>query len=167
MKIREPGAWQGMDYGPAIEAIRVAGLPADIPPGELIRALARAGVLVVAEYYVPSPDELFGIYSAVGRELSRGMGGQLRWVMCRETHDALMRRHGAQRAAVPVDIRRYWPATELAEPVPEPESVAVADADYSTTQARLFGIPVRIDPAARRPLLEIDDSAWATPKEPE
>lgn len=150
----EPGRWEGPDDFVALYAVRPE--VDKTTAAAVLDDLARGGLLVTTRYYVPSPAELYDMYGGIGRDLYRGMRGNLRWVMCRETHDALWRRHRDQRAAVPPDIRRLW---SLGMEWAEPETVAVVDVDFRTQFAYLFGIPIRIDPAARSPLLEIDSEA--------
>lgn len=100
----------------------------------IIRVLSKVGLLVSSAYYVPSVGELFD--SADEMHYT----SRYRWVMCSETWTDLWRAHAGQRA------RLAWPVGD--KPA---EDVFIVDAVGN----QLLGIPVRIDPAARRPMWEV------------
>lgn len=121
------------------------------------RALAALqDMIVVSPFYVPTSDELFSQYGTLGYAYLRGRI-DVRWVMCAETHDALWRRYNTVRYPVPDDRIPFV----MAEVSPSPELVAfevrtVMERNRKWTEpGQLFGIPIRIDPAARTPMFEI------------
>lgn len=144
------GNWFGTYHAQAVAALYDEQVPSWLAEA-LAKKLARAGVLVSSAYYVPDIQELYGLMKTWSHHMNRGTKGA-RWVMCRETHDALGRIHGDRR--VPRTPVLAFIA-EGAEP-PEPESPINV---ISMRPARLFDIEVRIDPAARSPLFEVDSEA--------
>ena len=154
----EPGHWEGPDDTATVEALMSAGLPWGGYLNEVLIELEQAGLLVRKRYYVRSPRELYTLYSSIGMHLHRGMNGALRWVMCRESYEAVLLRERDRRAVVASDIRATW-LSMTGDVLPATEPVPVANVDFRTQTAYLFRIPVRIDPAARSPLLEIDTEA--------
>ncbi len=149
----EPGHWEGPENFSALYGVRPE--IARSTAAAVLEDLARAGLLVTTRYYVPSPGELYDLYGAISHELHRGLKG-VRWVMCRETHDAIWRRERNRVAALPRAVQAWFAETP---PWSAVDTVNVVDVDYRAQTARLFGIPVRIDPAARSPLIEIDTEA--------
>lgn len=115
--------------------------------------LARAGLLVMGGYYVPSPDELRFAYARIS-DAGLRKWVNLRWVMCPETLSALVKTYGGQRHPRPVDYAFNWPP-ELS--LGEVEMVDVVSQAIGDSQMpALFGIRIRVDPAARHPMFEVD-----------
>jgi hypothetical protein len=112
---------------------------------ELIDKLKASGLIVEAPFYVPDMEELWGMKRKWSYYRAQGMEGA-RWVMCRETGEALARKYATTRTVTPFEFDG-----------PDPREIGVVgrwDGNYT-----LFGVPVRIDPAARSPLFEIDTPA--------
>lgn len=130
---------------------------------EMIDKLKASGLIVDAPFYVPDMGELFGLKRTWSYYLDQGMEG-VRWVMCRETVDALVRKYDQVRSAPPQAVDFELSADGAAARAASASlGLAVVTAPrsglYPSTQYTLFGVPVRIDPAARSPLFEID-SEW-------
>jgi hypothetical protein len=103
---------------------------------------ALRNMLVPGSYYVPTMDELWRDYNRLGMAHLHGRI-RVRWVMCQETHDALAARlRGVVFAVVP-----DFALNDDAEPPPTPRELM--------QPGSLFGIPIRLDPAARKPMFEI------------
>lgn len=133
----------------------------------LIDALTASGLIVRTDFYIPDPDELLGMMHRWQYHLRQGMQG-CRWVMCRETVDALAEKYALNRTMTPtprtfdIGFWRDGPGTELPTAALEMEAVQVMESRrYWSGQDMLFGVPIRIDPAARSPLFEIDTPATA------
>jgi hypothetical protein len=137
------GRWHQPDNATVIAHLaREFGL-AD--PAAFVAALELRGLVVRAPFYVPDVDELYVRY----RRLSNVAAAErphVRWVMCHETYGELARLHNGGR--VPPSYARESSYTVI-EPAPG-------------GTVNLFGIPVRLDPAARSPLFEIDSDATLT-----
>lgn len=157
---RGPVGWQPSTNNPAIRALEEAGVV-----GEqllvVLQALIDARLLVSAGYYIPTFAELRRDYNTLGEAYLNGRL-MVRWVMCRETHDALMARYDQTRYPVP-------PRTPLASAAVDPSS-EVLEFEVRTVMERnrrwtdpgmLFGVPIRIDPVARRPVFEIIEEGGA------
>ena len=150
--------WHSPRHDRAREALRAAGFP----PGhvdQVVALLVAARVLVDAPYYVPPIDDLYRGYAALGTAYIRGLI-PVRWVMCGETHDALARQYGAERYYQPATSVRTAGLATGPDGLPTPEALAghidiVMRRKTWTDPSKLFGIPIRIDPAARRPMFEI------------
>lgn len=95
------GQWRN----PSDEAALTALADLDIRGPEasrIIAALGAARVLVRERYYVPDFSELLGTYRTIAYRFGKNMSEVgLRWVMCRETHDALVEQFSQTRAAPP------------------------------------------------------------------
>ena len=130
---------------------------------ELIDKLKASGLIVDAPFYVPDIDELFDLKRTWSFYLARGMEGA-RWVMCRETLEALAKKYRDTRTASPQEFDKDFWAEGAGSQLPtaalgmEVEMV-MESRRYWSDQATLFGVPIRIDPAARSPLFEIDTPA--------
>jgi hypothetical protein len=146
----------------------VLGSPAFAVPadkqGPLVLALRESGFLVESAYYVPTPDELFDMYRQLAEADYHGGGranrSWLRWVMCGETQLELYRRHGQTRAIHTPNLSLFLDGGELTpEVVDELHQVMTVRAAASIPAAldagRLFDMPIRRDPAARRPMWEV------------
>lgn len=136
-----------------------------IPPGFaglLINSLAAAGLIVRTDFYVPDADELMGIMHRWQYHLREGKQ-ECRWVMCRETVDALAEKYARNRTITPTPRAfniDFWTNTDLPPAALEMETVQVMESRrYWSSQDMLFGVPIRIDPAARSPMFEIDTPA--------
>lgn len=152
---RGPVGWQPIISKPTIRALEAAGLAGE----QLLVALQElkdAGVLVSAGYYIPTTDELFREYSALGSAYLKGRIN-VRWVMCAETHDALLGRYARTKYAVPPEVSASWWSEVSPSPqVLETEVRTVMERKkYWGEPSHLFGIPIRLDPVARRPVFEI------------
>jgi hypothetical protein len=121
-----------------------------IAANDFLLAMERSGLVVLKEYYVPKLDELYPIYSMVARANSHE---RVRWVMCRETYYALERAY--ERTLVPAHWS--WPIEAVLDQEGEDiflEDMLVITRPWGTTDAKLLGLSVRLDPAARAPMLE-------------
>lgn len=132
---------------------------------KLAVALHETGYLVATPYYVPDHDDLMAMYRDLGQieyhARADNSSLHLRWVMCGETHQALYERYANTR--VP-----WMPAWNAWISGDETVSVDAAFDDWSEFVTRrlemsipkaldagsLFGLPIRRDPAARRPMWE-------------
>lgn len=128
---------------------------------ELVDALIKSGLVVRTDYYVPDANELMDIMHSWQYHLH---GKQdCRWVMCKETVDALAENYARNRTITPTPRRldiNFWTETDLPPAALEMEVVQVMESRrYWSAQDMLFGVPIRIDPAARSPLFEIDTPA--------
>jgi hypothetical protein len=136
------GHWHGPDVVNTLLAVLQKADPgAHASAHAFVDAMLNSGMLVDTRYYVPGTGELYEMH-AWHRE-SRPGALNYRWVMCRETFDALADEHRRQMVRGPI----------LPLGAPEPQRVYVAEA------GKLFGRPIRVDPAARRPMLELDTDA--------
>lgn len=165
----EPGRWEGPDDSAAWDALARAGLPWGVHVDKLLGELERSGLLVRRRYYVPSFDELLSVYREVSHARWRKLDG-LRWVMCRETHDAMVREYADKRYTPPPTFdASFWRSPEgEAMPLAALEMgihMVIKAARRWDDTASLLGVPIRFDPAARSPLLEVDTDAtvrkWA------
>lgn len=132
---------------------------------ELLTTLNEAGLIVRKPYYVPDAEELFGMMSKIRYHLMSGLQG-CRWVMCRETIDSLAAKYSRTRIAAPPRFNAgFWTDTDLPSAALELEIELVMqarrywDPHNPDTGARLFGIEIRVDPAARSPMFEIETEA--------
>jgi len=151
---RGPVGWQPSTNSPAIRALEEAGVV-----GEqllvALQALLDAKVLVSAGYYIPTFDELNDDYHTLGEAYLTGRI-KVRWVMCAETRDVLAARY-TRVNYMARDREPSWHSVVL----PSPDVLAMEvrtmmeRALYWNGTDRLFGIPIRIDPVARRPVFEI------------
>lgn len=159
------GEWLMPD--PAVLLTDVLGSPAFEVPAHTRTALAAAlretGFLVPTAYYVPDTEELYDMYRKLGeidyhagRSIRRSL---IRWVMCGETQLALQRKYGNERTVHTPNLSAFVAGADLNDEVlPELHMVMTTRAAASIPTAldagRLFGMPIRRDPAARRPLFE-------------
>jgi hypothetical protein len=149
------GSWIGPDnIDQQLEILRKVDPDRHIDPSDFIVAMAQSGLLLRKAYYVPDADELFGVMKTIQYGVYRGLTG-CRWVMCRETVDALARRYVGQRTPEPPVFPNVW-SDEADVMYAMPTAVHVIE------NATLFGVPIRIDPAARSPMFEIDTEATET-----
>lgn len=110
--------------------------------------LSRAGLLVRQDYYVPSPRELYDLYYKIDSASYRRL--PFRWVMCSEILDELKRLHSGTKVA---KLREFsWTETS-ANPVMEMDWYYIFE--VKPDSPRLFNIPIRVDPAARTPMIEL------------
>lgn len=136
-----------------------------VRPVDFINAVQRTGLLTRKSYYVPDPDELLGLMKTMQYHLHRG-GVGCRWVMCRETVDALAAKW--VRKVTPAPLRfdaAFWRSdgADLPPAALEMEVLNVIEHNrHWPDQTRLFGWPVRVDPGARSPMFEIDTEATET-----
>lgn len=140
-----------------------------VPPDKraaLALALQETGFLVAIAYYVPDVDELFDIYHQLTQHFRRPPRLWIRWVMCGETQQALYRKYGNTRYATPSpNLVAFMEGGDLTTTSNVDDLVAEVDMMVTRQIAmsvrtaldagRLFGMPIRRDPAARRPLLEL------------
>jgi len=157
------GHWEQPDhevYRKAADALTsLSSLVLQDDLNELLTIMDKAGLIVRKDYYVPDVDELYGLM----RQLTYGIDvprDGWRWVMCRETVDALARKYDRQMAPKPIKFDASWwkanddmPSAALQMEVDQ----VIESRRYWPRQDRLFGVDIRIDPAARRPMFEIDD----------
>lgn len=125
--------------------------------GDIIDALEKAGLVVTTDYHVPTYDELFGMYNRLGDAYLRGRI-KVRWVMCAEIHDALQKQYRQRRYPTPIDLSFGLSETQPTAEFLDNAARTVMEGtrrwgDHST----LFGVPIRLDPAARRVMFEISE----------
>lgn len=156
------GRWEGPDDTEQLLAILRELDPrgAMVTPAKFIEVMSRSGMLVRKAYYVPDADELFGQMKQWQYHLRRG-NVECRWVMCRETVDALARKYDRQRTPAPVTFdAMFWrnDGSELPSAALEMEVLTVIESNrhWGGDHSMLFGVPIRMDPAARSPMFEID-----------
>jgi hypothetical protein len=138
------GRWHQPDNATVIAHLaREFGL-AD--PAAFVAALELRGLVVRAPFYVPDVDELYVRYRRLS-DVASTERPHIRWVMCRETYDELARLHDGGRV----------PPSHARE-----RSLTVIEHTPGGIAGNLFGIPVRLDPAARSPLFEISSDATLT-----
>lgn len=155
---RGPVGWQRPTNHPVIRALEAAGIH-----GEqlliAIQELMDAKVLVSTGYYIPTFAKLDDDYHALGVAYLTGRI-KVRWVMCAETHEALKRRYTRTNFIVPSEVTAAFSSLQV---LPSPD---VLELTVRTMMERgrhwddpgsLFGIPIRLDPVARRPVFEILD----------
>jgi hypothetical protein len=147
----------------------VLGSPAFGVPREHRLALAMAlrdtGFLVSSPYYVPDADELFDLYRQLSEVDYCGRGrikrSWLRWVMCGETQIALQRKYGQTRTVHTPELSAFLSAGgDLTDTITDQVHLvittrAAASLPAAIDAGRLFDMPIRRDPAARRPLWEL------------
>jgi hypothetical protein len=132
----------------ALGVLRDAGLDGG-DAETAVRALMDAGLLVGLPFVTPTFKALLGEYCRVAEAgLHRRL--PLRWVMCRETHQAIARLAGNRVAPIMPKLAFVWSDDDAATMDP-PMAVPIASA------SRLFDIPIRIDPAARAPMWEVPE----------
>lgn len=161
------GEWHGPDYQDRLAQIvrELDPLGQVLSPTRFISAMQSSGLLVRADYYVPDGDELLGVMKTLQWSVHRA-GIKCRWVMCRETLDALAAKWLNKQTPAPFEIQAFvaessWSVSEPA--MFTPEVLAVLERRL-IDQGMLFGVPIRVDPAARAPLFEIDqDGTWERP----
>jgi len=147
------GHWS-QDHGEtAHQRLLAAGLNSE-QAHDAVNALAA--MMVWTNHFVPTFDDLLRDYRRLGDAYLNGRI-DVRWVMCQETHDALARQYKDKRYPRLADILSF--SALSAEPDPGVLS------DYAgwvfenrrrwNDTSKLFGVPIRIDPAARRPMFEI------------
>lgn len=152
---RGPVGWQRSTNQPVIRALEAAGIH-----GErllvAIQELLDARVLVSKGYYIPTFDDLHRDYYTLGEAYLKGRIN-VRWVMCTETRDALAARYAERRyASWPDGSPSWWsdvkPSAEVL--ATEVRTMMERARRWEDTD-RLFGIPIRLDPVARKPVFEI------------
>jgi len=126
-----------------LRTIGLTGWVADV----ILNQFAIHGFLVREQYYVPSSDELYAVYRVVSGATRESF--KFQWVMCREIHDVLYDRYGTTRWPV-----FNWEIVNLYDPE-SPEDLLKTNNLQVVSSATLFDIPIRIDPAARSPLIEL------------
>lgn len=158
------GEWRRTEAYPQqlVQVARALGVDAKL----LIDHVAATGMLVTKAFYVPDADELLGLMRNIQYHLRRG-NVECRWVMCRETVDALAEQWNGRRTPAPtVFDASFWQAPagqELPTAALEVEVLRVLEHNRRwLDQSKLFGVPIRVDAAARSPLFEIDtdDTKW-------
>ena len=140
------------------------GIPADRRDA-LASALLETGFLVAAAYYVPDVDELFATYRQLAEVDYHGRGRVprtwLRWVMCGETQEALQRKCGKTNAVHTPNLAAFIAGDDSAMGSIADElhlvmtTRAAASVPAAVEAGRLFDMPIRRDPAARRPMFEL------------
>jgi len=171
------GEWHMPD--PAMLLSDVLGSPAFGVPEDKRTALALAlretGFLVPTAYYVPHVDELFAMYRELAEVDYHGRGRVprhwLRWVMCAETQQALYRRHVDQRTMHTPALDAFIDGGDLTPSVSDDIHAVITMRAASSIPAALdvgylFDMPIRRDPAARRPLFELIPASERQPARP-
>ncbi len=136
--------------------------------GAILDAFESAGLIVRAPYYVPDVDELYQMRHWL-LERRTPINREYRWVMCRETIDALAEQHHNHRAPAPIQFDAgFWMGEGAELPsaaLDEMEVVTMIESRRRWSQTdRLFGVDIRVDPAARSPLFEIDTPGTLAPR---
>lgn len=156
------GQWQGPDDTDALLAIMRELDPSGIllAPTTFINTMTRSGMLVRKAYYVPDFNELADLMRQWSYHLRRANIG-CRWVMCRETVDALARKYSRTRVPAPMTFDASWwlnDGSDLPSAALEMEIMNVIEHNqyWGEDKSTLLGVPIRIDPAARSPLFEVD-----------
>lgn len=145
---KERGRWF-MGHSDPVAAVQAEAEDNGWSPTEVIQALYERDLLPKPTYYVPSLAEYYRTMSDL-RYAVRNGSLPVRWVMCRETLAEMARRYGRQR--VPDVIAWSFTMADDDDHDPLPLNLVERPADRP---ARLFGVPIRVDPAARTPLFEI------------
>lgn len=152
------GEWCGPDD---TELYELAGL-FEVEPGLFVRTLINSGLVVRSAYYVPDTRELADLMKGWQYHAHRG-GLGARWVMCRETVQALARRYEDKITPAPMVFDAdWWRVGGLGLPSAALELEVMRIIEFNqrwTDRTMLFGKPIRLDPAARSPLFEIDAPA--------
>jgi len=154
------GEWRQPDTFGALMAIADRFHVTD--PEGFAAALVVSGLIVRERYYVPDTRELFGLMRQWSYHMKSGTEG-CRWVMCRETFDALARQYTGARAPAPMTFDATFWRTDAAADLPpaalEMNVLQVIEQNRRwEDHSMLLGLPIRIDPAARSPLFEIDSA---------
>lgn len=138
---------------------------------KLVDALQKSGRVVRLPFFVPSLHDLHASYRRIaeadwrGRTLRRPEYLPLRWVMCFETIVMLKREHGTKAMHFPV-----FTAADFVQSDGDIAILDLSDRVFTVMEAawskslppaleagRLFDMPIRMDPAARRPMWEFVD----------
>lgn len=146
---KERGRWF-MGHSDPVAAVQAEAEDNGWSPAEVIQALYERDLLPKPTYYVPGLDEYYRTMSDL-RYAIRSAKIPVRWVMCRETLAEMDRRYGRRR--VPDVIE--WSFTMADDDLPPPEELLNLVDRPANSPAQLFGVPIRVDPAARTPLFEI------------
>jgi hypothetical protein len=134
------------------------------------RALAGQGLLVVDAFYVPDMRELNDMRTQLAYEY-RFQGDTARWVMCRETIDELARSIN-ERGRTLAPAPRWqgnladWVAGGNDMPTLNDVVQVIESRQRWDNRDALFGIPLRVDPAARSPMFELRTPATDNPARP-
>ncbi len=114
-------------------------------------ALCTEGLLVDRMFYLPPMNALYDDYKRLA-EAQIHKRIPVRWVMCREIHSQLTQWYYNRRVPITPDWRNaFIQASDLPQQPDDPTSVSVIGG------GSLFGVPIRIDPAARTPMWEIPE----------
>lgn len=156
---RGPVGWQRTDRRTLARTLAVAheayGL--DRTAAErLAHDLEDGGWTVRTDYYIPTFRDLHGDYQTLAYAYLNNRI-KVRWVMCRETHDALAQRYTQARVVVIPDLATVIASSESGVGMVTDAVHAVMEnrLHWGDDQSKLFGVPIRIDPVARRPVFEI------------
>lgn len=156
---RGPVGWQHagrQDLAGALRASHVAYGLDRTAAERLARDLEAGGWTVRTDYYIPTFQDLQRDYQTLAYAYLNGRI-KVRWVMCRETHDALAKRYTQERFAVVPDLTAVIASSEssIGMVVDTVHAVMENRLHWGDDQSKLFGIPIRLDPVARRPVFEI------------
>lgn len=161
------GEWLQPD--PKVLLVDVLGSPAyglsDKMQAKLAIALRETGFLLASAYYVPDVRELFDLYRQLAEVEYHGRGRVprhwLRWVMCGETQLALQRKYGQTKTVHSPNLTAFMfgegpPVDAVMDELHMVMTTRAAESIPAALDAgRLFDMPIRRDPAARRPLFEL------------
>lgn len=156
---RGPVGWQRTDRSTLARTLAASheayGLDRDAAE-RLARDLEDGGWTVRTDYYIPTLQDLHRDYQTLAYAYLKDRI-KVRWVMCRETHDALAKRYTQDRFAVIPDLSAVIASSESSLDMVTSTVHAVMENRlyWGDDQSKLFGIPIRIDPVARRPVFEI------------
>lgn len=131
----------------------------------LVVALEQTGFLVQSPYYVPDVRELHEMYRQLAEVDYQGGGrvnkSWIRWVMCRETQQALMEKYRNVRVPRLPGITAWVDEGDRDHPIEVMNDLLMVwearvkkSLEPAMEAGRLFDMPIRWDPAARRPMWE-------------
>lgn len=115
-------------------------------------ALHGAGLIVLGGYYVPTDEQLYDAYNTLGHAYLHNRI-RVRWVMCTEILRTLVARHQGYRFSRMPDLGSIFQPAAVDSALPQQGWVLSQHADGLWW---LFDVPVRVDPAARWPMFEVN-----------
>jgi hypothetical protein len=123
---------------------------------KLAHDLESGGWTVRTDYYIPAYKDLLRDYSRLGAAYLNNLIN-VRWVMCRETHDALAKRYSQARFSAMPRLSAVIASSDSSIGMFTDTVHAVMEnrLHWGGDQSKLFGVPIRLDPVARRPVFEI------------
>lgn len=148
---KERGRWH-RGHSDLVAAVQAEAEAFGWPPSKVIQTLYERRLLPAPNYYAPTLDEVYDMMTALRHATEYG-GMPARWVMCAETIAAFHRQYREMVAPEAPPLWAFLPAEDEADAT-FPDALRVID--RSDGMPKLFGVPIRTDPAARTPLFEIN-----------